>query len=38
VSPALGEVIDRCLAREPRRRWRDARALRDALARAARRA
>jgi len=35
VSPALGRVIDRCLAREPRRRWRDAGALRDALARAA---
>lgn len=34
VSPALGPVIDRCLAREPRRRWRDAGALRDALARA----
>ena len=37
VSPGLGQVIDRCLAREPRRRWRDAGALRDALARAARR-
>jgi serine/threonine protein kinase len=37
VSPALGRVIDRCLAREPRRRWRDARDLRDALARAVRR-
>lgn len=35
VSPALGRVIDRCLAPEPRRRWRDAGALRDALARAA---
>jgi serine/threonine-protein kinase len=35
VSPALGRVIDRCLAREPRHRWRDAGALRDALARAA---
>ncbi|HWC73705.1 MAG TPA: serine/threonine-protein kinase [Gemmatimonadales bacterium] len=37
VSPTLGRVIDRCLAREPRRRWKDAGALRDALARAVRR-
>lgn len=37
VSPALARVIDRCLAREPRHRWPDATALRDALARAARR-
>ena len=36
VSSELGRVIDRCLAREPRRRWRDAGALRDALARAGR--
>ena len=36
VSPGLGRVIDRCLAREPQRRWQDAAALRDALARAAR--
>ena len=37
VSPTLGRVIDRCLARDPRRRWPDAGALRDALARAAKR-
>lgn len=37
VPPMLGRVIDRCLAREPRRRWPDAGALRDALARAAKR-
>jgi serine/threonine-protein kinase len=35
VSPTLACVIDRCLARNPRRRWPDALGLRDALARAA---
>jgi serine/threonine-protein kinase len=35
VPAALGRIIDRCLARDPRRRWPDAAALRDALARAA---
>ncbi len=33
VPPRLARVIDRCLAREPRRRWRDARVLRRALLR-----
>lgn len=37
VSPTLGRVIDRCLARDPRGRWADAAALRDALARCAER-
>jgi eukaryotic-like serine/threonine-protein kinase len=35
VPAALGRIIDRCLARDPRRRWPNAAALRDALARAA---
>lgn len=32
VSPRLASVIDRCLARDPRKRWRDAASLREALA------
>lgn len=36
VPPRLARVIDRCLARDPRRRWRDAGALRTALLRAVR--
>ena len=35
VPVTLGRVVDRCLARDPRRRWPDAAALRDALAHAA---
>ena len=35
VPAVLGRIIDRCLARDPRRRWPNAAALRDALARAA---
>ena len=35
VPAALGRIIDRCLARDPRRRWPNAAALRDALARVA---
>ena len=31
VPPRLARVVDRCLEREPRRRWRDAAALRVAL-------
>jgi len=34
VPLRLAAVIDRCLARDPRRRWRDAPTLRSALARA----
>jgi serine/threonine-protein kinase len=33
VPPVLAAIIDRCLARDPRRRWRSAAALRDALKR-----
>lgn len=36
VPPRLARVIDRCLARDPRRRWRNAGALRTALLRAVR--
>jgi serine/threonine-protein kinase len=35
VPAVLARIIDRCLARDPRRRWPNAAALRDALARAA---
>lgn len=35
VPRALAEVVDRCLARDPGRRWRDATALGKALSRAA---
>jgi serine/threonine-protein kinase len=38
VPPKLAAVIDRCLEREPRRRWRNARVLRVRLVRAGRRA
>lgn len=31
VPPRLARVVDRCLEREPRRRWRDAATLRGAL-------
>jgi hypothetical protein len=36
VPVRIGRVIDRCLARAPRRRWSDASAFAAALARAAR--
>ena len=35
VSKGLAEIVDRCLARDPGRRWRDATALGRALSRAA---
>jgi serine/threonine-protein kinase len=35
VPKALAEIVDRCLAREPSRRWRDAATLGRALSRAA---
>jgi len=35
VPKALAEIVDRCLAREPNRRWRDAATLGRALSRAA---
>jgi serine/threonine protein kinase len=35
VSKGLAEIVDRCLAREPSRRWRDATALGKAMSRAA---
>jgi serine/threonine-protein kinase len=38
VPPKLAAVIDRCLEREPRRRWRNAGVLRVRLVRAGRRA
>ena len=34
VPKALGEIVDRCVAQDPRRRWRDATALHRALTRA----
>jgi serine/threonine-protein kinase len=37
VPPRLARVVDRCLARDPRRRWRDAGVLRRALLRSLRR-
>ena len=37
VPKPLAEVIDRCLARDPRKRWRDAATLHRELSRAARR-
>ena len=36
VPAALARVVDRCLARDPQRRWPNAEALRAALARATR--
>ncbi len=36
IPPRLARVVDRCLARDPRRRWPDARALRSAMVRAVR--
>ncbi len=33
IPPALAMIIDRCLARDPKRRWRSCSALRDALLR-----
>lgn len=33
VHPVLAAIIDRCLARDPRKRWRSSAALRDALKR-----
>lgn len=33
VPPALAAIIDRCLARDPKRRWRSCAALREALER-----
>ncbi|HSB55639.1 MAG TPA: serine/threonine-protein kinase [Gemmatimonadales bacterium] len=33
VPPILAAIIDRCLARDPRKRWRSAATLRDALKR-----
>jgi len=37
VPSQLARVVDRCLARDPRRRWRDAGVLRRALVRSIRR-
>lgn len=33
VPPVLAAIVDRCLARDPRKRWRSCAALRDALRR-----